>query len=106
MFEALETAHRMIQALSGPVQGLQRRDPDLHRQIKRAANSVTMNLAEGRRRAGKDRLHLWRVAAGSAAEVRSALRNGIDWGDLEPKQLEPALELLDRVIAMTWTMTR
>ena len=106
MFEALDTAQRMIQALSGPVRELRGRDPDLHRQIKRAANSVTMNLAEGRRRTGKDRLHLWRVAAGSAAEVRTALQNSVAWGDLDAQRLEASLELLDRVIAMTWRMTR
>ena len=106
MFEALDTAHQMIHALSGPVRELRTRDVDLFRQIKRAANSVTMNLAEGRRRAGKDRLHLWRIAAGSAAEVRTALHNSVAWGDLESERIEGALELLDRVIAMTWRMTR
>ena len=106
MFEALDTAEQMIQALSGPVRELRSRDVDLYRQIKRAANSVSMNLAEGRRRTGKDRLHLWRVAAGSAAEVRSALHNSVAWGDLEAERIRDALELLDRVIAMTWRMTR
>ena len=87
------------------MQGLRSKDPDLYRQIRRAANSVTMNISEGRRRGGKDRTHLWRVAAGSAAEVRTALRNGVDWGDLEPVSLETSLELLDRGIAMLWKMT-
>ena len=76
-----------------------------NRLIRRAANSVTMNISEGARREGRDRKHLWRVAAGSAAEVRTALRNGIAWGDLVAARLEQTLELLDRVIAMLWKMT-
>jgi hypothetical protein len=35
---------------------------------------VALNLDEGRRRAGQDRLHHFRVALGSAAELDTALR--------------------------------
>ena len=105
MFDALEIAHQMIDTLPGLLARVRSKDPDLYKQIRRAANSVTLNISEGARRAGGDRKHLWRVAAGSAAEVRTALRNAVSWGDLTARQTKPTLELLDRVIAMLWKMT-
>ena len=62
--------------------------------------------AEGQRRVGKDRKHLWRVAAGSADEVRVALRTAVAWGDLNAAQTAKPMQLLDRVLAMLWKMTR
>ena len=106
MFEAMEISEQAIRALRGPVRALASRDPDLARQIKRAGSSIPMNIAEGRRRVGRDRKHHWRVAAGSAAEVRAALRTAIAWGDLDEDSADEAFALLDRVIAMLWKMTR
>jgi hypothetical protein len=63
-------------------------------------------LAEGRRRAGADRLHSWRVAAGSAEEVRAALRVAEAWGDLSAAEVSAAIVLLDRLLAMLWRLTR
>ena len=65
-----------------------------------------MNIAEGARRVGKDRTHLWRVAAGSANEVRVALRTAVAWGDLDAALTLRSMQLLDRVIAMLWKMTK
>jgi four helix bundle protein len=104
-FQALEVSLEAIRSLRSPLGRIRTRDPRLYQQIRRAANSVTLNLAEGARRRGKDRLHLWRIAAGSAAEVRSALRAAEAWGDLEPSSIAPALALLDRVLAMLWRLT-
>ena len=70
-----------------------------------AASSIALNISEGERRRGKDRIHLWRVAAGSAAEVRTALRVAEAWGDIARGKSQRPLELLDRVIAMLWRMT-
>jgi four helix bundle protein len=65
-----------------------------------------LNVAEGNRRSGKDRLHHFRIAAGSAEEVRTALRVAAAWGDLqEPAMAEP-LRLLDRVLGMLWSLSR
>jgi four helix bundle protein len=66
---------------------------------------VPLNIAEGGRRVGKDRKHHWRVAAGSADEVRVALRTAVAWGDLDVAATKPPLKLIDRVIAMLWRMT-
>jgi four helix bundle protein len=72
-FECYEIALELVRGLAGVLVQLERRDRDLARQARRAATSVPLNLAEGNRRVGKDRLHHFRVAAGSAAEVRAVL---------------------------------
>ena len=104
-FEALEVSLELVRSLRRPLRRLESRDPRLSRQLRDAASSVALNLAEGRRRAGKDRRHLWRIAAGSADEVRTSLRVAEAWGHLEAPELEEALELLDRLLAMTWRLT-
>ena len=72
-FDAYEVSVELISALRGVVAVIARHDPDLARQLRRAATSVPLNLAEGNQRAGRDRLHLFRVADGSAREVLASL---------------------------------
>ena len=100
MFDVLEVGLETLDALREPLTVLRKRDPDLFRQIRRAGTYITLNIAEGNRRVGADRLHLWRVAAGSADEVRVGLRSAVAWGDLRVEETERSLELLDRVCAM------
>ena len=76
------------------------------RQIRKAAQSIPANLAEGRKRVGRDRLHLFRVANGSAAEVKVTLQSAEAWGFVGVAALTKPLELLDRVLAMTWRLTQ
>ena len=81
------------------------RDPDLARQLRRAASSVPLNLREGRRRSGKDRAHHFRIAAGSADEVVACLQVAQAWGYAAPELVGPALATCDRILAMTWRLT-
>lgn len=73
-FQAFEVALEIVRSLEELLASLDRRDPDLARQLRRAAASVPLNVSEGNRRKGKDRIHLFRVAAGSADEVAASLR--------------------------------
>lgn len=73
--------------------------------MRRAAASVVLNIAEGTQRTGKDRLHHYRIAAGSAAEVRSALGLARAWGYVEVAAVATVDVLLDRVLAMLWRLT-
>ena len=84
---------------------LRSRDAKLADQICRGGSSVPSNLAEGDRRAGKDKQHHWRIAAGSADEVRTAWRVAEAWGYLGDKDTRKPLELLDRCLAMLWRLT-
>lgn len=72
----------------------------------RTRRASPLNLAEGRRRHGKDRIHLWRVAAGSADEVVAGLRVAEAFGYVKPATGAEALALCDRVLAMLWRLTR
>lgn len=104
-FDAFDIALEMIRHLREPLAAITERDPALAQKLRRAAASVPLNLSEGRRRHGRDRIHLCRVAAGSADEVAATLRVAEAWGHLEPAAIEPALSLCDRVLAMLWRLT-
>ncbi len=104
-FDAFDVAFEMIRRLREPLAVLVERDPALAQQLSRAAASVPLNLSEGRRRLGRDRIHLWRIAAGSADEVVASLRVAEAWGHLDAAAIAPALGLCDRVLAMLWRLT-
>ncbi len=105
-FETLEVALEMAAKLRPVLEALKRQDRDLEDQLRRAAASVVLNLAEGAGRRGKDRVQHYRIAAGSAGETAAGLRLGLAWGYLEAGQVENALARLDRVRAMVWKLTR
>jgi four helix bundle protein len=104
-FDAFDVALEMIRHLRQPLAAITRRDPSLAQQLQRAAASVPLNLSEGRRRHGRDRIHLWRVAAGSADEVVAGLRVAEAWGHVDATSIAPALNLCDRILAMLWRLT-
>jgi four helix bundle protein len=105
-FEVLEVSIDAIRVLRQPLESLRSRDPDLFRQIRKAASSVPLNISEGNRRSGRDRLHHFRVAAGSAAEVITALRVAAAWGDIQEQAMAEAMRMLDRLLGMLWGLTR
>jgi four helix bundle protein len=104
-FDAFDVALEMIRQLREPLTAITERDPALAQQLRRAAASVPLNLSEGRRRNGRDRIHLWRVAAGSAGEVAASLRVAEAWGHVEAASIAAALGSCDRVLAMLWRLT-
>lgn len=73
-------------------------------QVVRAASSVPANLSEGHGRSGRDRLQHWRIAYASAREVDSHLRLLVAANAVPAGQAGDALDLFDRVRAMTWRM--
>ena len=104
-FDALDVSLDLIRTLSVLVRKIQTHDAEEARQIRTAASSVSRNLAEGRARAGKDKLHLYRISAGSAEEVRVSLLLSQAWGWVAPDDVAEALRLLDRLCAMLWRLT-
>ena len=103
--QAFDVALELIRSLEPALVILGRRDPDLAKQVRRAAASVALNLSEGTRRIGKDRIHLWRIAAGSADEVAASLRVAEAFGYLVVAATERPLAVCDRILAMLWRMT-
>ena len=104
-FDAYDFAVDLVRLVRPLVARVATFDAALADQLRRAATSAPLNLAEGRRRVGRDRLHLWRVAAGSVAEVRAALDVAAAWGYLDGADSAPAVALCDRLGAITWRLT-
>ena len=73
-------------------------------QVIRSASSVPANLAEGHGRAGKDRLHHYRIAYGSAKEVDTHLRLLVGAGAVDATRAAKSMRLFDDVRAMTWRL--
>jgi four helix bundle protein len=73
-------------------------------QVIRSASSVPANLAEGAGRSGRDRMHQWRIAYGSAKEVDIHLRVLAQAGAVDLSRAAAALQLFDDVRAMTWRL--
>jgi len=93
----------LIRGLQPLVASLERKDKDLARQLRRAATSIPLNIAEGNRRTGKDKAYHFNVAAGSAAEVAAALEVAHAWGHLPTP--EKQLDLLDKIRATLWRLS-
>jgi four helix bundle protein len=104
-FEVHEIALQMICALRPAVEGIRHHNRDLVLQLRRAGSSVPGNIAEGARRAGQDRLHHYRIAAGSAGDFRSHLAVAVAWGDVDQATVDPALAQLDSTLAILWRLT-
>ena len=105
-FDVLEVSLELASSLRRPLEQLWTRNRDLHDQIRRATVSISLNLAEGRERNGADRRYHWRIAAGSAGEVRTGLRLATALGELDADGLQVPMALLDRVCAMLFRLTR
>ena len=101
-FEAADLALELGARLRPVVEAIRHKDADLADQIYRAAKSLTLNVAEGGRRVGKDRAYHFRIAAGSTDEIGAALRFAIVW-DCCPPQPEIAA-LIDRQLAILWKL--
>ena len=104
-FDSYRVALELIRALVPVASQLRVHDRALVDQLRRAASSVALNIAEGGRRQGRDRTHLWRVAAGSTSEVVAVLDVAAAWGCVPTSTAEQARALADRVLAMLWRMT-
>jgi len=76
MLDAVRTMRPMVTAI-------ERRDPDLARQLRRAASSVVLNLAEGSGSFGRVRTVRYRTALGSARETLACLRVAEAFGYVE-----------------------
>jgi four helix bundle protein len=105
-FQVLEVAQSMVRQLGPVVRSIALADGSLADQLRRAASSAVLNVAEGNGRAGRDRVQHFRVAAGSTREVRAAVEVALAWGYVEPGATADALGEADRVVAMLWRLCR
>jgi len=104
-FQAEEVAMEMLIEIGPLLDELKRRDRGLEDQARRAAQSVALNISEGNRREGKDRSAHFRIAAGSAAETRTAIRIATAWRYVDHARAARVDDLLDRELALLWRLT-
>jgi four helix bundle protein len=103
MFVAYEVSVQLVSSLRELVPIVERSDRDLADQLRRAAGSVVLNLAEGQRSAKGNKHKHYAIAHGSANEVKAALELARAWGWIDEAR-EPAA-ILDRLLALLWRLT-
>ena len=74
MLRVHEVAVRLVREVLPLLKEIERVDPDLARQARRAVMSTPLNIAEGSEQSGKRRNQHYRIALGSARETWSALQ--------------------------------
>jgi four helix bundle protein len=88
------------------VEVVARRDRDLGSQVRRAASSVALNLAEGfGSAAGNSRLR-FESARGSLYEAEAGIRVAIAWGYVSHENTTEALAAIDRLGARLYGLWR
>jgi four helix bundle protein len=100
-----QQAIEMNRKLARVARVIERPDRDLVRQLKRAASSVALNIAEGLGTQGGNRELRFRTALGSAREVQACLDVAGAWGYLADADAEARMSV-DHVAAMLFKLVR
>jgi four helix bundle protein len=95
-----------IASLRPLVGRVRRHDRSLAQQLQRAASSIALNMGEAAYSDPGNRRARFHTAAGSAGETRTAVQVAVAWGYLSESQARPLLEMLDRIVAMLWRLSR
>ena len=95
----------IIRSVRKPLERIRRHDAALAKQLRDAVNSIGLNVSEGERRTGGDRLYHYRVAAGSAKEAQRNLLQAEAWGHVSAEEIEAPLRHLDRELGLLWGLT-
>jgi four helix bundle protein len=95
----------LLEMLRSSIVSIERRDGDLARQLRRAAASVVLNIAEGSYARGGNRKSLYNVALGSAKETRACLDVARAFGYVDA--VDASVEAkLNVVCAVLYRLTR
>jgi four helix bundle protein len=101
-----DRARRVVRDLVPLLHTIREHDKSLADQLKRAAQSVVLNIAEARGSDAGNAKARFSTACGSAKEVRAALNVASDWGYIESRMATHLDERLDEVCAITWCLGR
>jgi four helix bundle protein len=103
-FVAYEVAVELVKELRPIVEAVGQHDRNLADQLKRAATSVLLNLAEGQRRVAGNKRRAFEIAHGEAREVLGCLDCAAAWGYVT--NASRARAILDRLLGLCWGLTR
>ena len=104
MFQAQIIAQEFIVAVRPLVLAIELSDRNLADQLRRAATSAALNVAEGNRRDGRDRAARFRIASGECAEAVAALHIAVAWAYVADESIAAPLALADRLCAVLWRL--
>ena len=96
----------MARSAGGFARRIAQHDPDLARQLQRAATSVPLNLAEGLYSQGGNRRARLHTAMGSANEVMACLDVGAALGYLDERDVAAERDRLDHIRATLYKLIR
>ena len=105
MFDALEVSLNVLKRLAPIEVAIRRKSNQLAKQLTRAAESVSLNLAEGQARKDGDQRRHYEMAAGSAGELSAAMRIARLRDYISDADYAHVDEELDRVRAMLYRLT-
>jgi four helix bundle protein len=97
MLRIYEDMLSALKMMRGMVAAIEKRDPDLGRQLRRASSSVVLNMAEGSGSFGRVRTVRYRTALGSARETVACLRVAEACGYVEAMP-EALVSTMNRVV--------
>ena len=101
-----DRARNAVRELGPLLHTIREHDKSLADQLKRAAQSVVLNIAEARGNDAGNARARFSTACGSAKEVRAALNVASDWGYIEAHTATHLDDRLDEVCAITWCLGR
>jgi four helix bundle protein len=99
-FRKLDVYQCTLAALPLAYELAKRGDTDMKRQLRRAALSILLNIAEATGRRDHDQRQFYRIARGSALECASVLDAMIALKLASPEEIDSLEQLLVRVVSM------
>src|SRR5262245_15197005 len=96
----------MVKSVCALARKVKKYDPDLARQMMRAAVSVVLNGVEGWHSQGGNKVARYHSSMASARETTSCLDISVACGYLRESEVAEDLVRLDHIVAVMWKLAR
>jgi four helix bundle protein len=100
-----DVALAMVREVAAVARQVERRDPDLARQMRRSSTSVVLNMREGTYARGGNKAARYQTAMAEAVETAGALEVAVAAGYMGSSGTERTLDRLDHIVAVMWKLT-
>ena len=100
-----DRARKVVRELGPLLHAIREQDKALADQLKRAAQSVVLNIAEARGSDAGNARARFSTACGSAKEVRAGLQLAVAYGYVASSKVSKVDSALDEVCAMSWRLS-